>query len=278
MNNVKFILETGCNHQGDLNIAVDMIKKAAELKVWGIKFQKRDIESIPDNVKNKKRSLSNSFGETYYEHRKALEFSVEQIKELKNIAEKEGLIFICSSFDSKSIDDLISIDCKYIKLPSQLLTRTNLKEKLCKVKYDKNIKILVSTGMHEWEEIKSNHWLNEADVIFHCISTYPAKLSEMNLDTIRNLKKITNSEIGYSSHENEGMGIKFAIFAGATYIERHFTLNAEWKGSDHGTVSSDVEEIKRIISDIEWVERILGTQERLCKLKERDIRKVYRGF
>lgn len=275
MNIVKLILETGCNHQGNINIAKDMIATARLLGVWGVKFQKRDIESIPDNVKIKPRSLDNSFGKNYYEHRKALEFSIEQMNILKKFTEKNGLKFVCSAFDSKSIDDLISINCKYIKLPSQLFSDENIRKQLCK---NKNYKILVSTGMHEWEEIQNNFWLNEADVIFHCISTYPAKLSEMNLDTIRNLKDITDAKIGYSSHENEGMGIKFAVFAGATYIERHFTLNTEWKGSDHGTVSSDPDEIKRIISDIEWTGKLLGTQDRLCKLKERKVRKIYRGF
>lgn len=277
MQKIKLLLETGCNHQGNINIAKDMIATARLLGVWGVKFQKRDIESIPDDVKIKPRSLDDSFGKNYYEHRKALEFSIEQMSTLKNFTEKNGLEFVCSAFDSKSIDDLISIDCKYIKLPSQLFSDEKLFKKLC-FENKNTFEIFISTGMHEWEEIQNNPWLNEANVIFHCISTYPAKLSEMNLDTIRNLKEITDAKIGYSSHENEGMGIKFAIFAGATYIERHFTLNTEWKGSDHGTVSSDPDEIKRIISDIEWTEKLLGTQDRLCKLKERKVRKIYRGF
>lgn len=272
----KIILETGCNHQGLFDIVVQMIEEAKKIgNIWGMKFQKRDIESIPDKVKIKKRDLKNSFGINYYEHRKVLEFSVEQMKKLKKITEENNMEFICSAFDSKSINDLISIDCKYIKLPSQLFTNENLRKQLLK---NKNYKILVSTGMHEWEEINDNPWLNEADIIFHCVSTYPAKITEMNLDTIRQLKDITNCDIGYSSHENEGYGIKFAVFAGATYIERHFTMNTELKGSDHGTVSSEPHEIERIISEIKWVEKILGTQERLCKLKEKQVRKIYRGF
>jgi sialic acid synthase SpsE len=276
---IKLIVETGCNHQGSFDIAVQMIEKAKEIgDIWGIKFQKRDIESIPNNVKTIPRSMSNSFGTNYYEHRKALEFSIPEIKELKNIIEQKGLQFICSAFDSKSIDDLISIGCKYIKLPSQLFSNEQLRKQLLNNKDKCGYKILVSTGMHEWDEINDNPWLDKADVIFHCTSTYPAKLTETNMDTIRQLKDITISNIGYSSHENEGYGIKFAIFAGASYIERHFTLNTEWKGSDHGTVSSDPNEMKRIISDIEWVKQILGTQERFCKLKERQVRKIYRGF
>lgn len=276
MNKVKLLLECGCNHQGNLETAMSMIEEAARLKVWGIKFQKRDIEAIPDKVKNKKRSLSNSFGETYYEHRKFLEFDIDEIRLLKKMSETKGLKFVCSAFDIKSIKDLIRVGCKYIKLPSQLLLDKDIANILLQNKT--SYKILVSTGMHEWEEIENCIWLNHADVIFHCISTYPAKITEMNLETIGNLNSITTANIGYSSHEMEGAGIKFAVLAGAKYIERHFTLNTEWKGSDHGTVSSDVPEIKRIISDIEWAERIRGTQERLCRLKERNVRKVYRGI
>lgn len=280
MKNIKLILETGCNHQGNKDIAIDMIYKAKEIgNIWGIKFQKRDIEAIPDKVKIKERNLDNSFGKNYYEHRKALEFSPEDLILLKEVVEREGMEFVCSAFDENSIDDLVkTVGCKYIKLPSQLLTRKDLMIQLLKLKNKYSFKIMVSTGMHEWEEIENNEWLDYADIVFHCISTYPAKLTEMNLDTIKQLKDITNAKIGYSSHENEGNGIKFAIFAGAEYIERHFTLNTEWKGSDHGTVSSDPDEVRKIIADIEWVERILGTQERVCKLKEKKVRKIYRGF
>jgi len=197
---------------------------------------------------------------------------------LKEFSETNNLQFICTAFDSKSIEDLISINCKYIKLPSQLLTRNDLRKQLLEYKQYKDFKILVSTGMHVWNEIQKSKWLKQADIIFHCISTYPAKITEMNLETIGNLRSISTAEIGYSSHENEGAGIKFAVLAGAKYIERHFTLNTEWKGSDHGTVSSDPDEIERIISDIKWAEKIRGTQERLCKLKERKVREIYRGF
>ena len=131
--------------------------------------------------------------------------------------------------------------------------------------------------MHNEEEILNNSWIDQADVIFHCISIYPACLTHMNLNTIIKLKELSTAMIGYSSHENEGNGIKYAVIAGARYIERHFTLDKEMKGSDHGTVSSDPAEIKKILADIEYVERILG-DKRNCNLKEKQVRKIYRGF
>lgn len=278
MNNVKLILETGCNHQGDIKIAKRMIELAGQLGADAVKFQKRDIEEMPNELKNKKRSLSNSFGETYYEHRKVLEFDNDQMQDLLKCCTKHNLVFMCSAFDKKSIFDLVEIGCGYIKLPSQLYTDNNLKDILLDIRKKRNIKILVSTGMHEESEIFSNSWITEADFIFHCVSVYPVTLTNMNLYTLKKLDKKATGQIGYSSHENEGYGIPYAVLAGANYIERHFTLDKEWKGSDHGTVSSDPPEIQKIISDIKWIERILGNEKRACSLKEREVRNIYRGF
>jgi len=272
------ILETGCNHQGDFNIAKKMIDEASKLNIWAVKFQKRDIESFSKELKNIPRDLNNSFGINYYEHRKVLEFSCEEIKELMEYANQKNLVFICSAFDERSIYDLIKIECKWIKLPSQLFTNKYFKEILLNIKKSEGTKIIVSTGMHEDEEIFVNSWISHADVVLHCISTYPTTLTKMNLNMLQKLKRNVVKEIGYSSHENEGYGIKYAVMCGAKYIERHFTLNKEWKGSDHGTVSSDPPEIERIISDIKWAERILGEGNRKCALKERKVRKIYRGF
>lgn len=274
----KLIFEFGCNHQGNLTIAKNMIDVAYNIGADAIKLQKRDIESMPDEVKKKKRSLLDSFGLDYYEHRKALEFDNSQLLDLKKYCEDKNLVFMCSAFDEKSIYDLVDIECNYIKLPSQLYSDDNLKNILLKVRRVKNINILVSTGMHNSKEIFCNDWIYYADFIFHCVSIYPLNLTKMNLHTIRKLSLLSSASIGYSSHENEGYGIPYAVAAGAKYIERHFTLNKEWKGSDHGTVSSDPDEMKKIISDIQWIERILGEEERICSSKELKNRKIYRGF
>jgi sialic acid synthase SpsE len=195
---------------------------------------------------------------------------------LKECTEGKGLKFICTAFDYQSILDLLSIECCHIKLPSQLYSDLGLQNKIDKLKTEYNFQIWVSTGMHSANEIFKNDWMKIADVLFHCISVYPACITNMNLNTLRQLVEVRTG-VGYSSHENEGLGIKFAVLIGAEYVERHFTLNKEWKGSDHGTVSSDIKEMKRIISEIEYVEQILGTQERLCSLKEKVVRKIYRG-
>lgn len=277
----KLILEFGCNHQGDISIAKKMIDEAADLNVWAVKFQKRDMDSIPKEVAQKPRDLRNSFGITYLEHRKVLEFDAEQLKYLKSYIESKNLVFICSAFDEKSIDDLINIDCKYIKLPSQLYSNNLLKNKLLEYKRKNKIKILLSTGMHSYDEIINNDWLINVDYLFHCISVYPNYLQEMNLIFLNCLSKLSDKYHfmpGYSSHDFEGQGIGYAIIAGAQIIERHYTLSKTMKGPDHGTVSSDYEEMQKIIKKIEESEEILGNEKRECSQKEMVTRKIYRGF
>ncbi len=277
----KIILETGCNHQGEIEIAKRMIKAAAMLGVWAIKFQKRDIESISEDVKLKPRDMSNSFGHNYYEHRKALEFDTSQLLELKIYAENCGLVFMCSAFDEQSIKDLIYIGCQWIKLPSQLYSDLYLKLLLIDLREKHNFKILVSTGMHDFSEITNSQWKNNADIIFHCVSIYPHDIAKSNLSTIANLINLTRdtrTKIGYSSHDKDGKAIPYAICSGAEYVERHFTLDKTMKGNDHATVSSDREDMKRIIESINIVEAALGDYQREVSEDEKKVRKIYRGF
>lgn len=277
----KLILEFGCNHQGNISIAKKMIDEAANLNVWAVKFQKRDLASIPKEIANKKRDMSLSFGETYLEHRKVLEFDLSQLEMLKAYAESKGLIFICSAFDHKSIIDLIELKCEYIKLPSQLYTDKELKDLLLACKKKHKTKILLSTGMHCYDEIVNNDWLENVDYLFHCISVYPHDIKKMNLIFLSCLTKLSNKYNfipGYSSHDYKGMGIHYAVIAGAQVVERHYTLNKQMKGSDHSTVSSDYAEVQKIITDIGLSEEILGNEKRECSQAEIEIRKVYRGF
>lgn len=271
----RIIFEFGCNHNGELDIAKKMIDRAAELGAWGIKLQKRDIESIPEEVGSQKRDKATSFGETYLEHRKALEFSTREMKEIKECAEIAGLRFVCSAFDVKSVDDLLSIGCQDIKLPSQLYLDMDMYNRLMEA--EESLNIHVSTGMHDFREIENGAWIKDADVVYHCTSIYPARVEEANLETIRALREICNGQVGYSSHEVNGIAIPYAVAAGATYIERHFTLDKTMKGSDHGTVSSDQTEMRLIVAQVRAVEAMLGVK-RVVNDREAKTRKVYRGI
>lgn len=275
---IKLILEMGCNHQGSIDIAREMIYLADKLGAWGVKFQKRDIESFPELLKRKKRDLKNSFGSNYYEHRKALEFSPLQVAELKETAIKTGLAFLCSAFDEKSVDDLVGIDCDYIKLPSQLYSDKRLQKKLLNLQPESGFSIVVSTGMHTEDEIFTNPWVYKANILMHCISVYPIpRDSYLSMCTLLKMQREREGlPCGYSSHSPAGEDIIKAVLCGAEYIERHFTLDKNMKGSDHGTVSSDYKEILEIKKDIESAERVLG-EGRGLSAEEETVKKIYRG-
>ena len=256
--NTKIILEMGCNHQGEMKLAKQMIAAACGLEVWCVKFQKRDIKSIPENIRIEKRDMSNSFGKTYEEHRKALEFNIEEIKELKRYAAGVGLEFMVSVFDLVSAVNMVRAGIKYIKLPSQLYT-----SKLVKFLYNKKLRrelvIVLSTGMHTLDQVFKNGNYNYADIIFYCRSIYPCVMNEVNfkgfIDMKNKINKVDkNISVGYSSHDVRGEAIPHMVLLGASHIERHYTLNKNMKGSDHKTVSSDFEEMEIIIKGIKDAE------------------------
>jgi sialic acid synthase SpsE len=268
----KIIAELCYNHCGSFNLAIEMIEECAKLKLWGVKLQKWDIDSFPDEIKQQKRTDKHSFGSTYYEHRKKLEFNIEQLLELKRYVEKKELIFICSAKDLNSLKLLIENGINNIKLPSQRLLDKHMLEY---IKHNRNmIRILMlSTGMHYEEEIINAEILKYADVIMHCITDYPAKLNDCDVGYMRNIGLYN----GYSSHEFEGRAIKYAVAAGAKYIERHYTLDKTMKGADH-IVSSDYNEMKRIIEDIKEAEMIMGNGKREMNKPELKNREYYLKF
>ena len=256
----KILLELGCNHQGSIEIAKEMILQAAKLGVWGVKFQKRTLSMIPKAAGEAKRDLKNSFGPTYFEHRDALEFDYDQLKYLKDYATDLNLEFVCTAFDVPAIKKLAEF-CEYIKLPSQKYSKKNYYEACLDLKN----KIIVSTGMHTFKEIFKENWIKSAWCVMHCNSIYPHNYENYNLGILNTLLRARGSGVvGYSSHDDKGYGISLAVIAGAEIIERHFTLSKHMKGSDHSTVSSDFEEMQDIIKRIEEAEKAMGIKDILA--------------
>lgn len=276
----RIILELGCNHNGSMKIAEELIDEAVKLGVWGVKFQKRDIDSMDYGSKYIPRDISNSFGKTYYEHRKNLEFTVKQVKELKEYAEENMLQTIVTVFDIISAQDMIDIGFEYIKLPSQIMSNYEINRFLIKEKENnERLKIICSTGMHTVGEVIDWQYINQFDIVMYCKSIYPSKLEDINFMNFRILREKLDNCIGYSSHDLNGFAIPYAVCLGAEYIERHYTLDKDMKGSDH-KISSDYEEMKQIIENIKYVEEIIGNAE-LCNLKsdeEKRLKKIYRNF
>jgi len=255
---INIVAEACCNHQNDFNTAIEMIKTAKLCNADYIKFQKRNcVKAVPKHMHNSPHPCPmHSFGETYLEHRKNLEFSIKQHQELKKYCEEIGINYSCSVWDEDSAAEIISLNPDYIKIPSAL----NLNYKLLDYvfnNYDK--KIHISFGMTTKEEMKDlmSYLLHKRDrvVAYWTTSGYPVKFEELYLLELNHLK-MTFPEIGYSGH-NLGIAADMAtIVLGATWIERHFTLDRTMKGTDQ-SASLEPVGLSKLVRDSKAVAKSL---------------------
>lgn len=259
---VFVIAEGGINHQGNIEIAKKLIKTAKECGANCIKFQKRTVEKIlTKSGLNQPYVNKNSFGDTYGEHKRALEFSFDQFRELKEYADKKKILFTASGWDEESIDFLDSINVPFFKLASADLTNHPLLVHTAK----KNKPLIISTGMSNMkmieDAVKIIEQYNKQIIIMQCTSSYPAPFEELNLNVITTFKNKFDYVIGYSSH-CLGIAIPFAtIIMGAKVLESHFTLDRTMKGGDHAA-SLEPDGLKKLIRDIRVFEKSLGSFEK----------------
>ena len=228
------IAEIGSNHNGDIEIAKQLITKAKEVGVDAVKFQKKNIETaFSKELLDSLYSGSNSFGRTYREHKKFLELSTSQLANLKAFADSLGLIFFATPFETESVEELERIDVPLYKIASFHVTDLKLIDAICKT----NKPIILSTGMSTLEEIDIAVDLirqyTQDFVLLQCTSAYPTNIEDINLSVIRSLRDRYDCLVGYSGHER-GIAISpGAVLLGASVIERHFTLDRTMKGTDH---------------------------------------------
>lgn len=227
-NRCNIIAEIGINHNGDINLAKDLIRLAKLADCDYIKIQKRNPDKcVPENKKNNKKDTP--WGEmTYLEYKKKIEFNMDQVKELYNFSKKLGVKFFSSVWDLDSVDDMVLLT-DIGKIPSALITNIEL----CKYARKKFKTLIISTGMSTEEEIVKCVEECNPDVIMHSNSTYPCPTEDLNLNYIEYLiNKYPNKEIGYSGHEYILPTTYAALVKGAKWIERHITLDRTMWGSD----------------------------------------------
>lgn len=242
------VAEIGCNHKGDLSIAHKMIKLLGTFKLLNenayidvVKFQKRTNKELlsPEEYNAPHPHPENSYGKTYGEHREFLEFNLEQNKQLKEWCEEEGLIYSTSTWDLTAAKEIVSLNPKMIKVPSA----SNLNFPMLQYLRDNYAgEIHLSFGMtsHEEEQKIVNFFKEKSRakdlVIYACTSGYPVPFDDICLLEIKRLKETYGKDvkaIGFSGH-HLGIAVDIAALAlGATYFERHFTLDRTWKGTDH---------------------------------------------
>ena len=277
MNKTFIISEIGINHNGDLNIAKQMIDKSIDAGADAVKFQKRDIEIVYSKDQLEKPRTS-PFGTTEREQKEGLEFNEKEYDEIDEYCKKKKIVWFSSAWDTNSLKFLDKYNLKYNKIASAMITDENfLNEVASRKKYT-----FISTGMSDFGMIDTAvEIFKKHDCPFelmHCISAYPFDSEIANLNMIKILRDRYKCDIGYSGHEKGGKLISLAaISLGSTSLERHLTLDRTMYGSDQAA-SITPQGFKSLISDVRILEKALnGNKEKLISELEKPVAKKLRA-
>jgi sialic acid synthase SpsE len=252
---VYIIAEIGINHNGDIEIAKQLMDVAVETGCDAVKFQKRTPEiCVPEEQKSIPRETP--WGSmTYFEYKKRIEFEQKEFEQIDAYAKKIGIDWFASPWDVPSVDFLEGFNVPCQKVASACLTDSELLTAINKTRTT----TILSTGMSSMQEIdKAVSLLNDVPLaIAQATSTYPAEASELNLRAIQTFAEKYKVPVGYSGHER-GLQVTIAAVAlGATFIERHITLDRSMWGTDH-SASLEPEGLKKLVRDIRIIELALG--------------------
>ena len=249
--NIKIIAEIGINHKGSYEIAKKLIDSALEAKCWGIKFQYRSLNNFYNST--------NEIGdEIIFDELKRSNISLNELKRLRKYAQDKKLKVGISFFTLSDFKKIKKYDNKYdfYKIPSAEFSNYELIKEVSKTKKE----LLMSTGGHTFSQIKKNikkyEFINNP-VFLHCTSNYPTEIGNQNLDVIKELSKIKNIKVGYSSHDKQYEIVFLAAAYGAEYLERHITIDKLGDGLDDSS-SSTLDEFKSISTVLNNYKEIKG--------------------
>jgi N-acetylneuraminate synthase/sialic acid synthase len=253
------IAEIGHNHQGDLDKARQLFQRAKECGVAAVKLQKRDNRTLyTAEMYNRPYEHENSFGPTYGGHREFLEFGRDEYRELQRYARDLELTFFATAFDVVSADFLADLEMPAYKLASGDLTNLPLLRHVARIQKP----VIISTGGASLDDVERAYEaiaaINPQVAILQCTASYPTEAEHMNLRVIQTFRdRFPHAAVGLSDHFN---GIAMAVAAymlGARIIEKHFTLNHTWKGTDHA-LSLEPIGMQKMIRDLHRTRLALG--------------------
>lgn len=258
-NDCYVIAEIGHNHQGDLQKAKQLFLRAKECGVDAVKLQKRDNRTLyTQAMYDKPYDHENSFGRTYGEHREFLEFGRAEYVELKAYAKELGIAFFATAFDIPSADFLEGLDMPAYKLASGDLRNLPLLRHVAGF----GKPMIISTGGATIEDVQRAYDevmpINSRLAMLQCTATYPTEAEDVNLRVIATLRnRFEDVVVGLSDHYNGiAMGVA-AYMLGARIIEKHFTINHTWKGTDHA-LSLEPIGMQKMIRDLHRTRVALG--------------------
>lgn len=261
----KVIAEIGCNHKGDMAIAKELIMTAAMFcKADVAKFQKRCNRELltPEEYNAPHPHPENSYGATYGLHREALEFTAEQHAQLKAWCEEFGIVYSTSVWDMTSAKEISALNPALIKIPSACNLKLDMLGWLCE-HYAGEIHLSFGMTTHEEEE-RIVRFFEERGrakdlIIYACTSGYPVPFEDICLLEITRIREAFENRvkaIGFSGHHLGFAADVAAMTLGARWIERHFTLDRTWKGTDHAA-SLEPDGMRRLCRDIRNVYKAL---------------------
>jgi N-acetylneuraminate synthase len=249
------IAEIGLNHNGDVGVAKKLIDAATVAGCDAVKFQKRTPElCVPPDQRDILRDTP--WGRiTYFDYRKRIEFGIEEYRQIDAYCKQKGIDWFASCWDEPSVEfmELFAPVCH--KVPSACLTDHSLLRRMSRT----GRPVILSTGMSSLDQISEAVTQIDMDrlLIAHATSTYPCEPKELNLRMVITLGQMFPCPIGYSGHEIGLQSTCAAVTLGATFVERHITLNRAMWGSDQAA-SVEVTGLMRLVRDIRVIEEALG--------------------
>lgn len=270
MGRIFIIAEAGVNHNGDINLAKQLVERAAKAGVDAVKFQTYKSECLVCKAASKAeyQLKSTDKDESQYEMLKKLELTNTMHQTLITHCQRMNVQFLSSPFDIASIDLLNNFQLDTFKIPSGEITNYPYLKKIASL----HKKVILSTGMSTMEDIEAAILLLQINgsgpiTLLHCNTEYPTPMEDVNLNVIPALQHRFKLPVGYSDHTN-GIEVSIAAAAlGAVVIEKHFTLSKNLEGPDH-KASLEPDELKELVSAIRNIERALGSTKKIVTNSE----------
>ena len=257
------IAEAGVNHNGDMNLAYELIRQAKACGAQAVKFQnyktellaKEDTPKVPYQTLDAPEEV-----ESHFEMLKKLEIDEEQTLQLKRCCDEEGIEFMSTPYDVQSLHYLKKIGCRHLKIASADLVDFQLQE----AAQTSGLALIQSVGMSTREEIEQwNAWHQHNPsqrYLLQCTSNYPADPKNANLKAMVALAKLFGLEVGFSDHTPDERCAVLATALGASIIEKHFTLDKQLPGPDH-KASATPGEFKAYVESIRECVVFLGSEQ-----------------
>ncbi|MFK7160468.1 N-acetylneuraminate synthase [Marinospirillum sp. MEB164] len=300
---VLIIAEAGVNHNGDRDLAFQLVSAAADSGADAVKFQTFNAERLAAATapKAQYQKENTETSESQLAMLKKLELPASWHKDLQDYAQQKGIIFISTAFDLQSLEYLQTLDLPFYKIPSGEITNARLlwafaaTGKPCILStgmatiseveqalailahgysFDREPRSLNETWEF-WSQPQAYEAIKDQVTLLHCTSCYPTPLDQVNLKAMDTLRATFALPVGYSDH-TQGLLVPVAAAArGATIIEKHFTLGRHLPGPDQ-KASLEPHELKELVQQVRAVEQTLGSGRKVPQPAERDTRQVAR--